>query len=261
MIFKLFSYIQYLLKSVTRHSVHSPFVYKLVDVVIRDKQERYAFRQISNVRKKLLQSSQLIETSDFKKRKNSSQISYKLQSIGDITRKSSVNEKYGRLIFRLVEYFNPQVSIELGTSVGISTLYISLAKPGNKIYTIEGCSAKAEQALKCFDSLQCTNIMQYTGEFEYVLPEVIQQAGKPDFVYIDGDHTYNATIANFETLLKSAHNNTVFIFDDIHWSSGMTQAWKQITDHEQVTVSIDLFRIGIVLLKKELSKQKFVIRF
>jgi hypothetical protein len=41
----------------------------------------------------------------------------------------------------------------------------------------------------------------------------------------------------------------------------MQKAWNEITEYEGVTVSIDLFRIGIVFLKKELSKQKFIIRF
>ena len=90
---------------------------------------------------------------------------------------------------------------------------------------------------------------------------MIALAGKLDFAFIDGNHTYEATIANFNTLLSIAHNDTVFVFDDIHWSAGMQKAWDEIAGHERVTVSIDLFRIGIVFLKKELSKQKFVIRY
>jgi len=93
------------------------------------------------------------------------------------------------------------------------------------------------------------------------LPDLIKQAGKLDFAYIDGNHTYEATIENFESLLEIAHNDTVFVFDDIHWSAGMEKAWNEITDHKRVTVSIDLFRTAIVFLRSELSRQKFIIKF
>jgi predicted O-methyltransferase YrrM len=94
-----------------------------------------------------------------------------------------------------------------------------------------------------------------------VLPDLLPQVGKLDFAFIDGNHTYKATVSYFETLLKVAHNDTVFVFDDIHWSEGMEKAWNEICDNGQVTVSIDLFRMGIVFLNKDLSKQKFVTRF
>jgi len=255
------AFIQYLLKSGTRHSVHSPFVYKLIDEVIRNKQEKPALTRINQLRDELICTPQLIETTDFKQKKKSSQITRRLQTVEEIARRSSVNKKYGRLLFNLVEFFSPQVIIELGTSVGISTLYLSKAHSQSKVFTIECCSAKSEQAQKCFSVMQCANIVQYTCDFTSVLPAVIQQAGKLDFAFIDGDHTYNATIANFEALLSISHNDTVFVFDDIHWSAEMAQAWKQITEHERVTVSIDLFRMGIVFLRKELSRQKFVIRY
>ena len=109
--------------------------------------------------------------------------------------------------------------------------------------------------------MNVTNIELNIGRFDIILPEVISEAGKLDFAFIDGNHTCQATLSNFEMLLKIAHNDTVFVFDDIHWSSGMEKAWNEISEHERVTVSIDLFRMGIVFLKKELSKQKFVIRF
>ena len=259
--FLIIAYLRYLSKSGTRHSVHSPFVYLLVDKIFRNREGHKAFRDISQLRKRLLGKSQVIEITDFGSGADNKGFKLRFESVASIVRNSALGEKYGRLLFRLVEYFKPQTIIELGSSVGISTLYLAMANPQAKVFTIEGCTAKSEQASDNFTSLQVSNIEQHIGRFDIVLPDVIALAGKLDFAFIDGNHTYEATIANFNTLLSIAHNDTVFVFDDIHWSAGMQKAWDEIAGHERVTVSIDLFRIGIVFLKKELSKQKFVIRY
>jgi len=63
-------------------------------------------------------------------------------------------------------------------------------------------------------------------------------------------------------LLKKAHNETILIFDDIHWSAQMEEAWEIIKQHNSVTLSIDLFFIGIVFLRKDFKvKQHFSLRF
>ena len=260
-LFTALEYLRYLSKSGSRHSVHSPFVYTLVDKVFRNREENQTFRDISKLRKKLLAKSQVIEITDFGSGANHKQYKHRFERVATIVRNSSISERYGQLLFRLVEYFKPKIIIELGTSVGISTLYMSTAFPEARIFAIEGCSAKSEQAAANFEAMKVSNIMQHIGRFDIVLPDVIKQAGKLDFVFIDGNHTYKATIANFESLLSIAHNDTVFVFDDIHWSADMQKAWNEISDHERVTVSIDLFRMGIIFLRKELSRQKFVIRF
>lgn len=259
--FALIAYLRYLQKSGTRHSVHSPFVYTLVDKVFRNRNDHQVFRDIQELREKLLRKSQVIEITDFGSGTGLKEYKHRFESVASIVRKSSLSEKYGRLLFRLVEYFKPSTVIELGTSVGISTLYMAKADPAAIIYTIEGCTTKSEQAETNFTGLKVANIVQHIGRFDIVLPDVLKQAGKLDFAFIDGNHTYEATLANFNSLLSISGNDAVFVFDDIHWSSGMQKAWQEITDHEHVTVSIDLYRMGIVFLRKELSRQKFVIRY
>jgi len=203
----------------------------------------------------------VIEITDFGSGANHKQYSYRFERVASIVRNSSVSDRYGRLLFRLVEYFKPQSIIEIGTSVGLSTLYMALANPTANVCTIEGCTTKAEKAAINFSTMQVLNIEHHIGRFDLVLPDLVKQTGKLDFAFIDGNHTFDATIENFKTMLTIANNDTVFVFDDIHWSADMQKAWNKISDHDGVTVSIDLYRFGLVFLKKELSKQKFVIRF
>jgi len=259
--FKATAYLKYLNKSGTRHSVHSPFVYSLVDEVLRNKTDYPEFREIEELRQKLLSKSQLIEITDFGAGANLKSYEHRFERVSALARKSSVDEKFGRLLFRLVRYFKSETILELGTSLGISTLYLALANREAQVYTLEGCTTKSEQASTNFQSLNALNIDLHIGRFDIVLPDLVKNMKKLDFAFIDGHHTFDATVDNFETLLIKAHNDTVFVFDDIHWSRGMEKAWQQISDHEHVTVSVDLFRFGIVFLKKELSRQKFVIRF
>jgi predicted O-methyltransferase YrrM len=260
-LYRIIAFLKYLNKSGTRHSVHSPFVYSLIEDVIRNRKNDPAFDAIHALRVEILRKTQLIEITDFGAGSGFKNYEHRFEKVSQIARKSSVTEKYGRLLFYLVQYFKPQTIIELGTSLGISTLYLAMADPSVKVCTVEGCTTKSEQASANFEALKVTNIEQHIGRFDIVLPDVIRQVGKLDFAFIDGHHTYDATLGNFETLLNISHDNTVFVFDDIHWSAGMEKAWLEIASHERVTVSIDLFHMGIVFLKKGLSRQKFVIRF
>jgi predicted O-methyltransferase YrrM len=260
-LFSVIAYLRYLINSGSRHSVHSPFVYELVDKVFRNKMDNQAYQDIAKIRRKLLLKTQVIEITDFGSGANYKQYSHRFERVSSIARNSSVTDKYGRLLYRLVGYFKPQTIIELGTSLGISTLYMALANPDASVFTVEGCTTKSEQAASNFSALLVSNVEQHIGHFDLILPDLVKQTGKLDFAFIDGNHTYEATIANFDILMSIADNDTVFVFDDIHWSADMQKAWNVIIDHERVTVSIDLFRFGLVFLKKELSKQKFVIRF
>jgi len=83
---------------------------------------------------------------------------------------------------------------------------------------------------------------------------------RPDLIYFDGNHQKEASLHYFEKLLPLAHNDSVFIFDDIHWSREMEEAWEQIKAHPRVRVSIDTFYWGLVFFRKEQEKEHFSIR-
>ena len=78
-------------------------------------------------------------------------------------------------------------------------------------------------------------------------------------IYFDGNHSKKATLAYFEILLSTATNDSVWIFDDIHWSKDMEEAWKIIQNHPKVTVTIDTFQWGLVFFRQEQMKEHFII--
>jgi predicted O-methyltransferase YrrM len=162
----------------------------------------------------------------------------------------------------MIDYYGPKQIIELGTSLGITTAYLASANPDAKVTTFEGSSAIAQLARQNHQLLGLTNIDLIEGNFNEQLPRWLAQNKSVDFAFIDGNHAFKPTMAYFESLLAVVQDHTVLVFDDIHWSEEMEEAWAQISAHPTVTLSIDLFFIGVVFFRKEFAqKQQVSIRF
>lgn len=258
---QFFKYIKYRLtaKHKKGYGVHSPFLYHFVSELMYGKQYFYAFDDIFDLRDDLLFSKDQIEVTDFGA--GSKIMKSNIRKIKDIAKYSAISEKFGELIFKIIEFYKPQNILELGTSLGIGTLYLAMPNSKAKVYTIEGCPQTAKQASKNFKELNIKNISQITGNINTELPNLLSKIDKLDFVYFDGNHQKEATINYFNLCLEKAHNNTIFYFDDIHWSEGMEEAWATIKSNKKVSLSIDLFFSGIVFFKKELSKEDFIVKF
>ncbi|NSL90591.1 O-methyltransferase [Chitinophaga solisilvae] len=253
-------YFRYYFTAGGRHDVHSPFVYALIEDVLRDKYKHPAFGEIEQLRKQLLASRETLRVTDLGA---GSLISAgNERKVSDITRYAAKQPKFGQLFYRLIQYLQPQTMLELGTSMGLSTAYMAKAAPAARVFTIEGCPNIAARAAKNFEALQLHNITQVTGNFDTVLPEVLHRIGQPDWVYIDGNHRKEPTLAYFEQCLQHIHEYSVLIFDDIHWTPEMEAAWHTIQENSQVTMTIDLFFIGLVFFRKDFKiKQHFTLKY
>jgi len=251
-IYQIKKYLQYRLHAGNEHGLHSPYVYKLYTEVISNKNNYYAFDELDKTRRQLLQNKESIEVVDLGA---GSQKMNCTRKIADIAKYSIVSKKYGELLFRLINYFNPETVLELGTSLGISSLYISKASPKANITTIEGCTNTYNFAKKLIETTGAKNIEMLKASFDDAFKNNVSNK-KFDVVYIDGNHTYEATINYFNLLLKNNTNqNSVLIFDDIYWTPQMTAAWEEIKKHPAVTITIDLYKVGLVFFRKE-NKQK-----
>ena len=242
------------------HGIHSPFVFDFVKNILNDRKTINCAEDIESRRRFLLNRKEIIEVEDFGA--GSSIIKKNKRSIHRIAATSLKPKKYAQLIHRIVAYYKPKQIIEIGTSFGITTAYIAKANPIGMVNTFEGSASIANIAKTNFSALQVNNVTLHQGEFSRTLPVILNELDGIDFAFIDGNHQKNSTLQYFELLLHKSSNNTIFIFDDIHWSSGMESAWSEIKNHPQVQLTIDLFFIGLVFLKKEFKEeQHFTIRF
>lgn len=247
------------LTSKNRHGLHSPFIYKLVDEVIYDKTEKPAYHKIEQERDKLLINDNFITVTDLGA--GSHVNNNKQKKISDITLNALKPPSLAKLLYRLTASVKPDNIVELGTCLGITTLYLNAAAPNAKIYTLEGCPQTAGVAKSVFEEAGVKQINVITGNFDDTLPGVLDNHEKLDFVYIDGNHQYEATVRYFNWCLPKVHEGSMLIFDDIYWSPGMKKAWAEIKAHPSVTATVDLFWIGLVFFKPGQAKEHFKIRF
>ena len=252
-------YIKYLLASKNHHAIHSPFVFDLVTNIIYKKTSTNQTTEIESLRTALCENNKLISIKDFGAGSNINK--NKERKIKDIAKNSSKNKKFGELLYRIVKYFKPTEIFELGTSFGISTLYLSKANPNSNITTFEGCKESAKIAIENFKKLDCTNIDTIVGEFGETFSKKLAEKSNVNMLFIDGNHSEDATIRYFEESIKYSDQKTILIFDDIHWSSGMEKAWDYIKKSQKTRVTVDLFFVGLVFLDQKLSKENFIIRF
>ncbi len=255
----LIKYTKYRFKSGNEHSIHSPFVFELYNNVICDETPFYVFEDIESIRAKLLLTDMEISIDDHGA--GSKVNSSKKRKIKDIAKNTLKSPKYGQLLFRLVNRFKPNSILELGTSLGISSLYLAAPSKKNRLITIEGCPNTAKVAQINFDKIAFKNIELVNDTFDSYLPNFLSKTAQLDFVFFDGNHQEEATLHYFNLCVEKTHQQTVFVLDDIHWSLGMTAAWEQIKKHPKVTTTIDLFFLGIVFFNTDLSKEDFVLRF
>lgn len=257
-LFIIKSYFLFLFRSQSRYSIHSPFVYDLLAKVIKNKEYDLGYQTIRKLRAELKANDQLINIEDFGAGSRDNKAMKIQRRVADIAKLTSVKDKYAKMLFRLISHFKPQIILELGTSLGISSALFSVAAPESEIHTIEGSEEILNIAKRNFSSLKLKNINCTQGLFDEVLPAKLKAIKKLDFVFFDGNHRKEPTIKYFEQCLAYKHNESIFVFDDIHWSNGMEEAWKYIKAHPESIVCIDLFFMGIVFFKKELSKQEFI---
>lgn len=256
MLHQLKSYLSFLLRASNEHGVHSPFVYDLVTKCFYKKKQYPAYAILKKHKNKLLADTSKISITDFGAGSRVFKSNERL--VNAIAKNAGISANRQQLLFRLATYFQPARILELGTSLGLGTIALALGAPSAEITTVEGCAATSAKAKAYFKDFGINNVIVETSTFEMFFQQTASEIF--NFVYVDGNHSKEATLQYFETLLKFATNDSVFIFDDISWSPKMTEAWKEIIAHPKVTVSIDTFQWGLVFFRKEQSKQHFSIR-
>jgi len=227
---------------------------------LRDKKQYEHYPIIETARQKLLQQNGEIEVEDLGA--GSSVIKTNKRKVSDIASSSLKPAKYAQLLHRIVKYYQPKTILELGTSFGVTSSYLASANLNAKLFTIEGSPAIANIARKTFERVGLNNIELIEGDFDTVLSPLLEKLNKIDLAFIDGNHRKEPTLGYFHQLLQHSTASTILIFDDIHWSKEMEEAWMRIQRSPQVTLTIDLFFIGLVFVNPDFKmKQDFRIRF
>ena len=254
--YQVFEYIKFILNSSNQHRIHSPFVYDLVTNCFYDKKEYNSYNILKQFRNHLYNNDDTILIKDFGS--GSRVFKSNIRKISQVAKNAGITQKRAQLLFRFTQYIKPNTILELGTSLGMATSALNLGNTEATLTTIEGCPETAKIAEKQFKSFKLNSINLIVNEFENELNYLTKY--KYDLIYIDGNHRKDATLLYFNTVMKTVTHKSIIIFDDIHWSKGMTQAWETIKQNPNVTLTIDTFYWGFVFFRKEQEKQHFTIR-
>ena len=252
-------FLKYRLKAKTRHGVHSPFAYRLVDQVIYDFHAKKVYADIEKLRSELFLDVRNITITDLGA--GSLLTKNKQNKISTLAKNILKPTRLDQLIHRLAEDANPSTIIELGSCFGITTAYLAKAAPNARVISIKECPETVAIALENLDKLHIQNLELLVGNFDELFPEVIRNSTELDFVLINGKHPKEAILNYFRKCLPKLSKNSILIVDNIYRSQDMKDAWTQIKAHPEVSVTFDLFQIGLVFVKKGQAKEDFMIRF
>ena len=244
------------------HGVHSPFVYDFIKTVLNDTRHNSGYDAIEELRRRLKQDITVLEVEDMGA--GSVTEATRQRRVADIAAQAAKPRKWGQLLFRIARHYQPGTILELGTSLGLSTAYLAKGAPVAEVWTVEGAGSVAAVARKNFESLGLNHIHSLVGGFDELLtaPVLSGEIGPIDMAFIDGNHRYEPTLRYFEILASRVSGSSVLVFDDIHWSKEMEEAWAAIRRDERVLLTIDLFFVGLVFFREEFKvKQDFVVRF
>jgi predicted O-methyltransferase YrrM len=248
-------YIKYKLKSQGKHDIHSPFVFDFVTRCLKTKINQKDLDLIKSIRKQLLTNSKLINVSDFGA---GSKKLGKQRTIKQIFKNASSKGIYSKLLYQLANHYQPQNILELGTSLGYGTVQFALGSPNSNTVTIDACTETQEVAKNHLSDKAFSSIEFISNTFDNYFQTL--QNKRFDLVFIDGHHNGQALLSYMEVLKKFTHNDTIFIIDDIRWSEDMLAAWNEIIKNKEYHLTLDLFKVGIVIKRPQQAKEHFTIK-
>lgn len=256
-IFRLKAFFTYWLDAVDRHSLHSPFLFDLYSHVLQERKDEPHW--ISESRKELQKNDSILEVTDYGA--GSNKLKSTKRKIADIVQVSASPRRYSMLYANLIAHFQCKSIVELGTSVGLNTMYLATAQPHVIVHTFEGCPHIGSVARRLFDKHHLENINLHIGNLDEILHPALASLETVDFAFMDANHQYEPTLRYARMLMTKMHEDSILVIDDIHHSAGMQRAWEELKRYDNVYTSIDLYRCGLIFFKRSLIRQNAVLEF
>jgi len=252
LLFRLVSYLIYNWKSRGNHYLHSPFIFNWYQLIVNEK-------LLNNDSIQKYRDDLLMDKSDFYYETiESKRID---TSISKRYKQTSIDDKYGEILSHTAHYVGAKNFLELGTSLGVSTLYLALSSEKIQGTTIDYNPNSTNFSKNKFDSLQLHKIKFINGRFEDVLPAYLTSCEPIDLIFIDGNHSYQATIDNTHLIIPKLSSESVIILDDIRWSREMYKAWEELIQLDIFNYTVDFGRIGFLFKTENKSpKQHFILK-
>lgn len=256
--YRIKAFLPFLIYSKTKHAAHSPFLYDFILSVFENSQKNLHLEKCFYEKKLLFQNHSEIEICDFGTGRINAH-NY-VTKVSLQAKRSLKSNREIRQIFNLVAKYKPKQIIELGTSFGITSMAMAFASEESSILSFEGCPNTAEYAKRNFQKYNLNQISVVLGNIDEVLSSSLSGLNAFDMAVVDANHTYQNTLDYFFMLKSLRNSKSIIIFDDIHWSKEINNAWQKIKADEDITLTVETWNYGFVFFNSDLSKQDFIIR-
>ncbi len=183
--------------------------------------------------------------------------------VSEIYKSSASSLKYCSLYQKVIKKFKINSVLELGTSLGISTLSFALARDGVRVTTIEACPQTLRYTRSNFNNLGLNNVEFINNTFDSVFDNEILKGRSFDMIFLDGNHQYRSTLNYYHYINENlSAGQCIYLFDDINWTIEMYRAWKEISAMNRKYLRINTGRQGIVFRAfDEFLDKEFPINF
>lgn len=236
--------------------VHSPFVFNLITKVIEERRPYYRFYDIELERRKLLYREQQLTYPDRQKKNK-----LRTGTVSDIVGREAISKKHGALLFRLTNYFKSKYILQLGPNMGISTLYLTSYAPDVTCIALENVPPFAIIAEELFKKQARHPIDLRIGDYKDLLPLALKDLPRLDFAFFNTLYEQHNNLYLFEEAVKYINTDTVFVFEGIRANVQMKSFWREVCGHPAVTVTVDLYSLGVIFFNPKLHKRNYIVYF
>ena len=232
-------YLSYYFASHTKYQIHAPFVYEFLTQIFEDDRFYHAMGVIENYRRNLLgNGSQIITKTG-------------VTTTNQLVKTLAISPKAGAILFKSVHFYKPTTLLEIGNSLGISTLYQATPNSQVPMITLMPDTSLATATHNYFKQLGTRNISILTGPIQANLSTAIQQLKTIDYLFLNGFWGIINTFNYFETCLEQMPSNAVFVFKSPYASKATQEFWEKAKKHQKVRLSIDIYDLGFLFFRSE----------
>ena len=219
------SWLKYLWKRKNEYNIHSPFVFDFVTKVLNDRGSNQDYETILHISKLL----------DKKKH-----ISY-------------AKRKRSRLLYRVIRHYQPDSVVSFGGITAQNATALALGNLKTKVYL-----EQSEDFLETLNAMGVINVnLIQPDEFDSTRFRRLNTG----FVFFGRDSFEDDTWDYLTDCMNYKTADSVFIFEDIHSCSDIEDAWEEIKANEDVSVTFDLYGIGMAFFREGIEKQDFVLKY
>ena len=204
--------------------IHSPFAFHFVLNVLREKSAYYAYADIAERRNEARRMKRLLK----------------------VRKPRMISEKSARMMFRIANYFNPKMILQLGTNFGVSA-YSTLRVSSDSRMWLASSQAEPEIALVLLQN-QADRI-SVSGSCGEAVDDYIAAVGDGKRYVVE------------RWLVSLAETEAVVVVRNLQHDEVVARLWRALLSRLTYGMAFTNGKMGVAVIEKKLPRQTFSLWF